>query len=280
MTRTKPLRFRDESNMDAYVFVATEEEDNHGPLRYQEAVACEESSKRKAAMEEEMDSMRKNKTYELVDHLVGKKLVICKWLFKIKKGIEGVQKPTCKAKLVAHRFTQRESIDYNKVFYLVVRHTFIQVILALTTCKDYKLDMNKVCLLKKSLYGLKQSPRKCKANIGFTKSFLKKEVDMKELEEAKKSLDIQWEIGSNAIVEHFKLSLKDYPFRDCDVERTSKVPYANAVESYILDGVHEARQNVCGYTKDPDKGRVYGPYGGLKGSYLDKETLGRVGHRA
>ncbi|GJW05065.1 retrovirus-related pol polyprotein from transposon TNT 1-94 [Tanacetum coccineum] len=61
-TRMKPLRFRDESNMAAYAFVAAEEEDTHEPLTYQEAVACEDSSKWKATMEEEMDSLRKNKT--------------------------------------------------------------------------------------------------------------------------------------------------------------------------------------------------------------------------
>nr|GFB08656.1 retrovirus-related Pol polyprotein from transposon TNT 1-94 [Tanacetum cinerariifolium]GFB08666.1 retrovirus-related Pol polyprotein from transposon TNT 1-94 [Tanacetum cinerariifolium] len=55
------------------------------------------SSKWKAAMKEEMDSLRKNKTWELVDHQAGKKLVTCKWLFKIKEGIEGVQKPRYKA---------------------------------------------------------------------------------------------------------------------------------------------------------------------------------------
>ncbi|GKB47535.1 retrotransposon protein, putative, ty1-copia subclass [Tanacetum coccineum] len=42
-TKTKPLRFRDESNMAAYAFVAAEEEDTHEPLTYQEAVACEDS---------------------------------------------------------------------------------------------------------------------------------------------------------------------------------------------------------------------------------------------
>nr|GFD61411.1 retrotransposon protein, putative, Ty1-copia subclass [Tanacetum cinerariifolium] len=61
-TRTKPLRFRDESNMAAYAFAAAEKEDTHEPLTYQEAVACEYSSKWKAAMKEEMDSLRKNKT--------------------------------------------------------------------------------------------------------------------------------------------------------------------------------------------------------------------------
>ncbi|GKC84349.1 zinc finger, CCHC-type containing protein [Tanacetum coccineum] len=61
-TRTKPLRFRDESNMAAYAFVAAEEEDTHEPLTYQEAGAYEDRSKWKAAMKEEMDSLRKNKT--------------------------------------------------------------------------------------------------------------------------------------------------------------------------------------------------------------------------
>ncbi|GKC66055.1 retrovirus-related pol polyprotein from transposon TNT 1-94 [Tanacetum coccineum] len=61
-TRKKPLKFQDESNMAAYMFVAAEEEDTHEPLTYQESAACEDSSKWKTAMEEEMDSLRKNKT--------------------------------------------------------------------------------------------------------------------------------------------------------------------------------------------------------------------------
>ncbi|GKG07899.1 hypothetical protein Tco_0333731, partial [Tanacetum coccineum] len=44
-TRTKPLRFRDESNLAAYAFVAAEEKDTHKPLTYQEVVACEDSFK-------------------------------------------------------------------------------------------------------------------------------------------------------------------------------------------------------------------------------------------
>ncbi|GKB80784.1 retrovirus-related pol polyprotein from transposon TNT 1-94, partial [Tanacetum coccineum] len=89
-TKTKPSRFRDGSNIVVYAFVAAEEEDTHEPLTYQEAVACEESSKWKFAMKEEMDSLRKNKTWKLVDHPARQKLVSCKWVFKIKEGIEGV----------------------------------------------------------------------------------------------------------------------------------------------------------------------------------------------
>nr|GEW06984.1 hypothetical protein [Tanacetum cinerariifolium] len=50
-TKTKPLRFRDESNMAVYAFAASEEEDTHEPLTYQEAVVCEDNSKWKAAIE-------------------------------------------------------------------------------------------------------------------------------------------------------------------------------------------------------------------------------------
>nr|GEZ28521.1 retrotransposon protein, putative, Ty1-copia subclass [Tanacetum cinerariifolium] len=161
-TRTKHLTFQDESNMAAYAFAVAEKEDTHEPLTYQEAVACEDN------------------------HPARKKLVSCKWLFKIKEGIECVQRPRYKARLVARGFTQRACIDYNEVFLLVVRRTSIRVILALIVCKDYELEQldvkttflhrnleeviymrqppgyehcNKVCLLKKSSYGLKQSPR-------------------------------------------------------------------------------------------------------------------------
>ncbi|GJU57974.1 retrovirus-related pol polyprotein from transposon TNT 1-94 [Tanacetum coccineum] len=60
------------------------------------------------AIEEEMSSLKKNHTWELVDQPPGQKLVSYKWLYKIKEGIEGVQKP--------------------------------RVILLLTTCEDYELE--------------------------------------------------------------------------------------------------------------------------------------------
>ncbi|GJR24411.1 retrovirus-related pol polyprotein from transposon TNT 1-94 [Tanacetum coccineum] len=192
---------------------------------YQEAVACEDSSKWKAAMKEEIESLRKNKTWELVDHPARQKL--------------------------------RAGIDYNEVFSLVVRHTSIRVILALTACKDYELEQPSGYEQDDMLIACKS-----KAEIGSTKSLLKKEFDMKELEEAKKILGMKivrdrsrkilrvsqsgyiskilnnFRIDNGKSVHmpfggHFKLSLKDCPVRDCNVERISKVSHWEAV-NWIL----------------------------------------------
>ncbi|GJR52308.1 retrotransposon protein, putative, ty1-copia subclass [Tanacetum coccineum] len=185
---SRPSGSRVEDDMAAYAFAIIEEEDTHEPITFQEAINSSEKDEWVRVMEEEMSSLEKNHTWELIDQPPGQKLVSCKWLYKIKEGIEGVQKPIYKARLVARGFTQQARIDYNKVFSHVVRHTSIRVILPLTACEDYELEQlnvktaflhgnleetiymrqphgfeegtgNKVCLLKKSLYSLKQSPR-------------------------------------------------------------------------------------------------------------------------
>ncbi|GKF09664.1 retrotransposon protein, putative, ty1-copia subclass, partial [Tanacetum coccineum] len=205
---------------------------------------------------------------ELVDQPPGQKLVSCKWLNKIKEGIEGIQKPRYKARLVAQGFTQRARINYNEVFSPVVRHTSIRVILSLTACEDYELgqlDVKTVFLhgnLEKTIY-MRQPPDfeegMCnKSEIEYTKGLLRKEFDMKELGPARKIIGMEivrdrgsrtlkvsqsgcvQKILNNYIMEngksvsvplgaHFKVSLKDCPSNDSDVERMSMVPYANAV---------------------------------------------------
>ncbi|KAL2236677.1 UNVERIFIED_CONTAM: Retrovirus-related Pol polyprotein from transposon TNT 1-94 [Sesamum indicum] len=138
-----------------------------------------------SAMNEEMKSLKDNHTWDLVPKPKNCSLVDCKWIFKIKQ--ENPLK--YKARLVAKGFTQKEGIDYNEIFSPVVKYTTVRVILALTAHFDWELkqmdvktaflhgdldeciymrqpvgfiEKNKpdhVCLLKKSLYGLKQSPR-------------------------------------------------------------------------------------------------------------------------
>jgi hypothetical protein len=108
-------------------------------------------------------------------------------VFKLKKDGEKLVK--YKARLVVKSFNQKQGIDFDEIFSLVVKMSFIQVILGLTASLDLELEQmdvkiaflhgdleeeiymvqlegfeakgkeHKVCRLKKSLYGLKQAPR-------------------------------------------------------------------------------------------------------------------------
>ena len=138
-------------------------------------------------MNEEMLSLEKNQTWKVVSLLKNQKVVGSKWVFKTKEGIPGIEAPRYKARLVANGFTQVEGIDYNEIFSPVVKHCSIRVLMAIINMYDLELeqmdvntsflhgeleetiymqqsegfveDNTKVCLLKKSLYELKQSRR-------------------------------------------------------------------------------------------------------------------------
>ena len=110
-------------------------------------------------------------------------------MFKKKKGILKVEPVRFKARIVVKSFSQKEEIDYHKVFSPVVKHKTIRILLAMVSAFDLELEQldvknaflhgnleehiymsqskrfldsekkDHVCLLKKSLYRLKQSPR-------------------------------------------------------------------------------------------------------------------------
>ena len=132
-----------------------------------------------------MNSLYKNETWELVPKPKDKCLVGCKWIYKVKKGTSGNEPIRFKTRLVAKGFTQKEWVDYNEIFSLVVKYTTIKVMLALVAHFNWELEQldvktaflhgdfeekiyrlrprdfedkdkpNHVCYLKKSLYGLK-----------------------------------------------------------------------------------------------------------------------------
>ncbi|KAG8487854.1 hypothetical protein CXB51_018699 [Gossypium anomalum] len=148
---------------------------NQEPSNYSEAISCEDSEKWMFAMQEEMESLHKNKTWDLV--------------FKKKEGAPGVEEPRYKARLVAKSYSQVPGMDFTDVFSPVVKHSSIRALLGTVVMHDLELEQldvktaflhgeleediymqqpegftvsekeDYVCLLKKSLYGLKQSPR-------------------------------------------------------------------------------------------------------------------------
>ena len=160
-------------------------EDASEPATYTEAIDSVDKEMWISAMQDEMQSLEKNDTWEIVSLPKWKKPIRCKWVFKIKEGVSPSEPPRFKARLVAKDFSQIPSIDYNDVFSPVVKyssiHTFF-IIVAIHDLELEQLDMKTsflygeleeeiymdqpeefivpgkedyVCKLKRSLYGLK-----------------------------------------------------------------------------------------------------------------------------
>lgn len=92
------------------------------PSSYYEAMQGYEYGKWKSAMDEEMQSLYKNKTWELQELPKGKKMIGCKWVFTKKVGSLG-ENVHFKARLVAKGYAQKEGVDYNEIFSPVVKHS-------------------------------------------------------------------------------------------------------------------------------------------------------------
>jgi len=90
-------------------------------------------------MVEEIESLHVNNTWEHVELPKEKKAIGCKWVFAKKDGTsDGIVH--YKARRVAKVYAQRECIDYNEVFSLIVKHSSIHILLALAAQYDYELD--------------------------------------------------------------------------------------------------------------------------------------------
>jgi hypothetical protein len=158
------------------------------PRTVREAVNSEDSKLWKKAMVEEMDALDKNEAWDIVEFPAGRKSVGSKWLFKKKFNAQGkVEK--YKARLVAKGYSQVEGIDFGEIFSPVAKLTSIRFLLSIVVAFDLEVEQmdvkttflhgdleeeiymkqpegfvvkgkkELVCKLKKSLYGLKQSPR-------------------------------------------------------------------------------------------------------------------------
>ncbi|KAK1422393.1 hypothetical protein QVD17_25482 [Tagetes erecta] len=142
----------------------------------------------KDAMEVEMDALKKNDTWEKCVLPPGKKPVGCRWLFSVKPKPDGTV-DRYKARLVAKGYSQTYGIDYSETFSPVAKMDTIRVLFSVAANKEWPLHQfdvknaflhgdlkeevymeappgfkedfkeKEVCRLKKSLYGLKQSPR-------------------------------------------------------------------------------------------------------------------------
>jgi len=181
--RSKRQRKETSFGDDFYTYLV-----ENDPIIFLEATSAPDAKHWDKANKTELDSIKKNNTWTLVDLPKGAKLIGCKWIFKKKYHPDGsIEK--YKARLVAKGFTNKHNIDYFDTFAPVTRIFSIRVLLALTSIHKlviHQMDVKiaflngeleeeiymiqpegcvvpgqkeKVCKLLKSLYGLKQAPK-------------------------------------------------------------------------------------------------------------------------
>ena len=106
-----------------HVCLSTTEE----PSSFQEAYTIAEW---RQTIEDEYDSIIKNKMWEMVPLPHGKKPIGLRWIFKLKKNSNG-EIAKYKARLVAKGYVQKAGVDYEEVFALVARMETVRLIIAL-----------------------------------------------------------------------------------------------------------------------------------------------------
>ncbi|GJS73036.1 retrotransposon protein, putative, ty1-copia subclass [Tanacetum coccineum] len=104
--------------------------DLNEPANCKDAILYPESDKLLAAMNAEMQSMKDNQDWDLVDIPPNGKTVGSKWLFKKKTVMDG-KVHTYKACLVAKGFTQTYGVDYEETFSLVADIRAIRILIAI-----------------------------------------------------------------------------------------------------------------------------------------------------
>ncbi|KAG8484966.1 hypothetical protein CXB51_021384 [Gossypium anomalum] len=146
----KPARF------DDIVAYALPIADDDVPSTYTEAMSNPDGVKWKQAMNEEMQSLHKNRTWELVTLPKGKKAIGCKWVYAKK---EGFPDSSIRILLVLVVQYDLELLQLNvKTAFL---HGDLEEEIYMTQPDGFKVagKENWVCKLTNSLYGLKQSLR-------------------------------------------------------------------------------------------------------------------------
>jgi hypothetical protein len=157
------------------------------PHNYKQALKSDDLERWKEATLAEYNTLIQNGTWEIVDLPPGEKAIGSSWVFHIKTHSDGSIE-RYKARIVAQGCSQRPRCDYQEVHAPTPRPATIQMTFAIAAAEDLELcsvdvsaaftngDLeeyiymrqpegfheggpNKVCRLRKLLYGLKQSAR-------------------------------------------------------------------------------------------------------------------------
>ncbi len=165
-------------------YQATQESNDDEPLTYEQAMASPFAKQWKEAMDKQMGSFETMKTWKLTPRPENEPVLTGKWVFKIKKKLDG--SILYKARWVVRGFEQIHRVNYDQTFASVVKSMSFKVLFAIIAHYDLDCEQmdvvtaflnallreviyveqptgygeaNLVCLLQRALYGLKQAPR-------------------------------------------------------------------------------------------------------------------------
>lgn len=105
------------ADLIVYALMTAQEYEGPEPPTYKEAINSKESKRWLLAIIEEFESLQKNHNCIIVDRLGKQRVVGCKWIFKRKEGTTSSELIRFKARLVVKMYTQKESVDFNEVFF-------------------------------------------------------------------------------------------------------------------------------------------------------------------
>ena len=89
-------------------------------------------------MKDEMESLLKNKTWDLCKLSASKKALHNKWVYRLKEEEGGTKR--FKARLVVKGFAQKKGIDFDEIFSPIVKMTSIHTILSIMATEDLHLE--------------------------------------------------------------------------------------------------------------------------------------------
>jgi len=123
------------------------------PTSYKEATSYAEWTE---AMNKEIQSIEKNKTWKLCQLPVGHKPIGLKWVYKLKKNSDG-EVTKHKARLVAKGYVQKKGIDFDEVFAPVARLDTVRLLLAMAANRVGRCTI----LMLNQLFCMENLKRKC-----------------------------------------------------------------------------------------------------------------------
>lgn len=86
------------------------------------------------AMQEELQALQENHTWDIIPYPTGIKPIGCKWVYSIKQRSDG-SLDRYKARLVALGDRQEYGVDYEETFAPVAKMTIVRLVLAIAASK-------------------------------------------------------------------------------------------------------------------------------------------------